>query len=114
MCARRQNQPLSYDPRLPDEAQADALRLLAASQEVINAALVVLWPQLGSFRQEREQPSWKQGEDEIVFVGMQNVVEQACNHFCSEMRPQPSCLSSGVKGAFLIGAEASGMLGTDT
>jgi putative transposase len=60
MQASRLTQPLSYDLRLPDEAQADALRLLEVSRDVVNAALVALWPQLDAFRQEREQPAWKQ------------------------------------------------------
>jgi putative transposase len=46
----RQYQPLSYDLRLPDEAQADALRLLDASRQVVNEALVQLWPHLDDFR----------------------------------------------------------------
>jgi putative transposase len=54
------HQPLSYDLRLPDEAQADALRLLDASREVVNAALFALWPQLDLFLAERELPAWKQ------------------------------------------------------
>ena len=53
-------QPLSYDLRLPDEAQADALRLLDASQTVINQALTTLWPQLDAFAAERSGPAWKQ------------------------------------------------------
>jgi putative transposase len=60
MHASRQSQPLSYDLRLPDEAQAHALRLLDASREVVNAALLALWPQLDEFLTEREQPAWKQ------------------------------------------------------
>jgi len=40
----RDQQPLSYDVRLPDEAQADALRLLDASRTVVNALLMALWP----------------------------------------------------------------------
>ena len=35
-------QPLSYNLRLPDAAQADALRLLDASRAVINQALTAL------------------------------------------------------------------------
>ena len=53
-------QPLSYDLRLPDEAQADALRLLDASRTVINQALTTLWPQLDAFAAERSGPAWKQ------------------------------------------------------
>jgi putative transposase len=40
MRAGRDYRPLSYDLRLPDSAQADALRLLDASRAVVNAALV--------------------------------------------------------------------------
>ncbi len=54
------HQPLSYDVRLPDEAQADALRLLDASRAVVNASLVKLWPQLDDFMGERSGPAWKQ------------------------------------------------------
>jgi putative transposase len=176
MRASRQTQALSYDLRVPDEAQADALRLLEASRMVVNTALVALWPQLDALLEkgEREQPAWKQvtamlaspdphgsrqwrceaetvgrilraqasrkrvflaiapilsdgfirpkdekrpagknrpaikqtlaalqrenEEDESAFVGMQNVVEQACNHFVQhgsfprtyeEMQPVP-------------------------
>lgn len=34
----RDSQPLSYDIRLPDEIQSDALRLLEASRQAINTA----------------------------------------------------------------------------
>jgi len=51
------HQPLSYDVRLPDEAQADALRLLDASRAVVNASLVKLWPQLDDFMGERSGPA---------------------------------------------------------
>ena len=56
----RNLQPLSYDLRLPDEAQADALRLLDASRQVINAALVTLWPRLDEFMGDQTGPAWKQ------------------------------------------------------
>ncbi len=36
------HQPLTYDVRLLDEAQADALRLLDASRSVVNIALTLL------------------------------------------------------------------------
>ena len=159
MRAGRDFQPLSYDVRLPDEAQADALRLLDVSRAVVNALLARLWPRLDEFGGERRGPAWKQvvvmagspdphgdrqfrcesetagrilraqyvrkqvftriqpiltegfirpaegsrpagkhrqqikegiralqkmlEDDETVFVSMQNVVEQACNHFLS-------------------------------
>jgi putative transposase len=56
----RAAQPLSYDLRLPEAAQADALRLLDASQAVINQALTALWPRLDAFMAERSGPAWKQ------------------------------------------------------
>ncbi len=56
----RTHQPLTYDVRLPDEAQADALRLLDASREVVNAALAILWPYLDEFGSDRAGPAWKQ------------------------------------------------------
>ncbi len=59
MRAGRHYQPLSYDLRLPDEAQADALQLLDASRAVVNAALVQLWPFLDEFMAERAGPAWK-------------------------------------------------------
>ena len=59
-------QPLSYDIRLPDEIQADALRLLEVSREAINAALVQLWPYLDAFMQALPGPAWKQAELYVV------------------------------------------------
>lgn len=59
MRAGRHDQPLSYDIRLPDEAQADVLRLLDTSRAIINAALVQLWPKLDEFMAERAGPAWK-------------------------------------------------------
>jgi hypothetical protein len=53
-------QPLSYDVRLPDEVQADALRLLDASRAVVNALLVRLWPRLDEFMGQRSGQAWKQ------------------------------------------------------
>jgi putative transposase len=60
MRAGRHYQPLTYDIRLPDELQADALRLLEESRRVINAALVALWPYLDDFMQEYAGPAWQQ------------------------------------------------------
>src|SRR3989441_11518250 len=56
----RPHQPLTYDVRLPDGAQADALRLLDASKAVVNQALTLLWPYLDEFGRERVGPAWKQ------------------------------------------------------
>jgi putative transposase len=56
----RTHQPLTYDVRLPDEAQADALRLLDESRAVVNQALPLLWPYLDEFGRERVGPAWKQ------------------------------------------------------
>src|SRR5215467_4393084 len=60
MRAGRNVQPLSYDVRLPEEAQAAALRLLDASRAVVNTLLACLWPRLDEFRGERDGPAWKQ------------------------------------------------------
>src|SRR6266851_2869738 len=60
MRTSRTHQPLTYDVRLPDEAQADALRLLDASREVVNQALIILWPYLDEFGSEPAGPAWKQ------------------------------------------------------
>jgi putative transposase len=60
MRTSRTRQPLTYDIRLPDEAQADALRLLDLSREVINTALTLLWPHLDEFGSDRAGPAWKQ------------------------------------------------------
>ena len=60
MGTRRTHQPLTYDVRLPDEAQADALRLLDASRAVVNQAITLLWPFLDEFGSERSGPAWKQ------------------------------------------------------
>ena len=40
MHTRRTHQPLTYDVRLPDEVQADALHLLDESRAVVNAAVL--------------------------------------------------------------------------
>ena len=60
MRTSRTHQPLTYDVRLPNEAQADALRLLDASRAVINQALTLPWPSLDEFGSERDFPAWKQ------------------------------------------------------
>src|SRR5438270_4612922 len=60
MRTSRTHQPLTYDVRLPDEAQTDALRLLDASREVVNQTLTKLWPYLDEFGSERAGPAWKQ------------------------------------------------------
>jgi putative transposase len=55
-------QALSYPLRLPDTAQADALRLLDLSREVINAALLALWPRLDEFDTRETKYAYKQIE----------------------------------------------------
>jgi putative transposase len=60
MRTSRTHQPLTYDVRLPDEAQADALRLLDESRAVVNQALTILWPHLDEFGSDRVGPAWKQ------------------------------------------------------
>ncbi len=60
MRASPAHQPLTYDVRLPDEIQADALRLLDASRQVVNQALEILWPHLDEFGERGASPAWKQ------------------------------------------------------
>jgi putative transposase len=55
-------QSLSYPLRLPDAVQADALRLLDRSRQVINQALLALWPRLDEFAEHGDGPAWKQVE----------------------------------------------------
>ena len=59
MRTNRTHQPLTYDVRLPDEAQADVLRLLDASRAVVNQALEILWPSLDEFGSERTGPAYR-------------------------------------------------------
>jgi hypothetical protein len=54
------SQLLSYSLRLPDDAQADALRLLDASRAVINATISALWSHLDAIAESRPGPAWKQ------------------------------------------------------
>jgi len=54
------SQMLSYPLRLPDVAQADALRVLDASREVINATLVALWPRLDAFGTRESKYAYQQ------------------------------------------------------
>ena len=49
MRGKRAPQSLSYPIRMPDIVQADALRLLDVSREVINATVVALWDRLDEF-----------------------------------------------------------------
>jgi putative transposase len=60
MRTSRTHQPLTYDVHLPDEAQADALRLLDATRSVVNQALMLLWPHLDEFGEHTTGPAWKQ------------------------------------------------------
>jgi hypothetical protein len=59
-------QSLSYPLRLPDAAQADALRLLDLSRAAINTALIALWPRLDEFAERGEGPAWKQVEGQLT------------------------------------------------
>jgi len=56
----RSTQSLSYPIRLPDLLQADALRLLDASRQVINAAVVALWDRLDEFGERETKYAYKQ------------------------------------------------------
>jgi putative transposase len=60
MRGNRATQSLSYPIRLPDWVQADALRLLDVSREVINATVVALWPSLDAFGTRDARYAYKQ------------------------------------------------------
>jgi putative transposase len=66
MRSGRDQQSLSYPLRLPDEAQADALRLLDVSREVINTVITSLWPRLDEFGARRTWYAYKQVEEMMV------------------------------------------------
>ena len=53
------SQVLTTTLRLPDSVQADALRLLDASRQMVNTMLEALWPRLAEFGEGRG-PAWKQ------------------------------------------------------
>jgi putative transposase len=62
----RDQQSLSYPLRLPDEIQADALRLLDVSREVINLAMTALWDRLDEFATRTNTYAYKQVEETIA------------------------------------------------
>jgi putative transposase len=62
---RRDQQSLSYPLRLPDSIQADALRLLDASREVINLTITALWGRLDEFATHTNRYAYKQVEEMI-------------------------------------------------
>ena len=53
-------QALSYPIRLPDRVQAEALRLLDVSREVINATVAALWERLDDFGERETKYAYKQ------------------------------------------------------
>jgi transposase len=57
---------LSYPLRLPDALQADALRLLDMSREVINLTVAALWDQLDEFATRTNSYAYKQVEEMIA------------------------------------------------
>ena len=65
MRSDRDQQSLSYPLRLPNEAQADALRLLDVSREVVNAVITSLWPRLDEFSTRETKYAYKQVEEMI-------------------------------------------------
>ncbi|WP_165423793.1 zinc ribbon domain-containing protein [Ktedonosporobacter rubrisoli] len=56
-------QTLSYPLRLPDFIQADALRLLDVSREVINLTITALWDRLDAFATRTNTYAYKQVEE---------------------------------------------------
>ena len=65
MRTSRDQQSLSYPLRLPDEIQADALRLLDVSREVINLTITALWDRLDEFSTRTNSYAYKQVEEMI-------------------------------------------------
>jgi putative transposase len=59
----RDQQSLSYPLRLPNEIQADALRLLDVSREVINLTVTALWDRLDEFSTRTNSYAYKQVEE---------------------------------------------------
>jgi len=62
--AGRDQQSLSYPLRLPDEMQADALRLLDTARSVIN--VTALWDRLDEFSTRTNSYAYKQVEEMIT------------------------------------------------
>ncbi len=62
----RDQQSLSYPLRLPDEIQAEALRLLDVSREVINLTVTALWDRLDEFTTRTNTYAYKQVEEMIA------------------------------------------------
>jgi putative transposase len=62
----RDQQSLSYPLRLPDSVQADALRLLDVSREVINLTITALWNRLDEFATRTNTYAYKQVEEMIA------------------------------------------------
>src|SRR5258707_2775455 len=60
MRRKHATQSLSYPIRLPDQVQADALRLLDVSRSVINATVVALWDRLDEFGTRDTRYAYKQ------------------------------------------------------
>jgi putative transposase len=56
-------QSLSYPLRLPDTVQAEALRLLDASRQVINLVVTTLWDRLDEFATRTNRYAYKQVEE---------------------------------------------------
>jgi putative transposase len=57
---------LSYPLRLPDEIQADALRLLDVSRQVINLVVTALWDRLDEFSRRTNTYAYKQVEEMLA------------------------------------------------
>jgi hypothetical protein len=62
----RDQQSLSYPLRVPDSVQADALRLLDVSREVINLTVTALWDRLDEFATRTNSYAYKQVEEMIA------------------------------------------------
>jgi hypothetical protein len=88
MRAGRDYQPLSYDLRLPDEAQAERKQVFDLIHPILSDGFIR--PKTDARPAGKNRKTIKEAiqalqksleTDETAFVTMQNVLEQACNYF---------------------------------
>jgi hypothetical protein len=76
-------QALSYPLRLPDEVQADALRLLDCSRDVINTVITTLWDRLDEFGTRSNVYAYKQVEEMIDMLPVYSPYRSSASSSCS-------------------------------
>jgi putative transposase len=64
--AKTQTLSFPFPLRLPDERQAEALRLLDASRDAIHQIITNLWPQLDLFAADRGGQAWQHVENLLI------------------------------------------------